>query len=118
MLVVLIATVRKDRGDEKRRPDMDVSKLVGGSAQALEAAAASRSGSTARSTARGSAKSAEIDVVTTSGGAGNVAALTEKARALPDVREDVVNAFRELLGRGVLDTPEAASRAARGLLGG
>lgn len=97
---------------------MDVSKLVGGSGRAPAAAAAPRAPAAGRAAPRVAEKVAEADAVATSGGANGVAALTARARALPASRDEVVSAFRELLGRGLLDTPDAAARAARGLLGG
>ncbi len=42
----------------------------------------------------------------------------EKLAALPDVRTDAVEAARQALANGELDTPDAAARAARNLLDG
>jgi hypothetical protein len=33
-----------------------------------------------------------------------------------DIREDVITSISELLGKGLLDTPDAARRAAQGIL--
>jgi hypothetical protein len=45
-----------------------------------------------------------------------VARYVEKLSSLSDVRESVIKGIGTLLGSGMLDPPEAAKRAAQGLL--
>lgn len=55
------------------------------------------------------------DVVATSGDATTVASFVQNLASTPNVRLDIVVGFRQLLGRGVLDTPEAVDRAVNAL---
>ena len=56
------------------------------------------------------------DVFASSADAGAVARHVKTLAAADDSRDDVIKGMAELLGRGLLDTPDAASRAAQGIL--
>ena len=57
------------------------------------------------------------DAIASSGDGATVAAFVQKVASASDVRQDVVVSFRQLLGRGVLETADAVDRAAAALLG-
>ena len=56
------------------------------------------------------------DEFATSSDGAIVARFVGKLAAESAVREDVITGISELLGQGVLDTPDAARRAAQGIL--
>jgi hypothetical protein len=69
-----------------------------------------------RAAARGAAGDKAKDAYSPSSDAGAVEALAERLAASDDVRQAVIASVSELLGRGLLDTPDAAERAAQGIL--
>ena len=76
-----------------------------------------------RSVERDEARAAERSVPATgsdafasSADAAAVARHVDRLSTASDVRDDVVSGISELLGQGVFDTPEAARRAAQGIL--
>jgi hypothetical protein len=56
------------------------------------------------------------DAFASSGDAAAVARHVSTLAATTDSREDVIKGMAALLGRGLLDTPEAAQKAAQGIL--
>jgi hypothetical protein len=68
-----------------------------------------------RSAAR-SAQASGSDAFASSADAAAVARYVEKLSTTDDVRHDVLKGITELLGQGVLDTPDAARRAAQSIL--
>jgi hypothetical protein len=94
---------------------MNVDKIGAGasrSAQGAENAKASRGDRGAKELSA----EAAADVVRTSSTASLVRGYVARAAAAPEVRADVVEGYRNLMGRGLLDTPEAATKAAFGIL--
>ncbi|MSR75867.1 MAG: hypothetical protein EXS14_10410 [Planctomycetes bacterium] len=86
--------------------------MMGGSASVPpEAAQAARAGSSAKAQV---GEDSYAPSVASQGVAAKVAQL--RADSSNEVREDLVVKFRALMGLGALDTPEAADRAATGML--
>ncbi len=95
---------------------MDLKKIGAIAAQGIDGAAASKSARVERDAAK--AKSASTaDVVQTSTAADAVGILVHKAKSFEEVRSSVVEGYRQLLGKGLLDSRAAAEKAASAIVG-
>jgi hypothetical protein len=92
---------------------MDVFHVGASAPKAPESKGVDRADARAKSR---SSQAASLDAFASSAGGAAVARHVDKLRVLSPVREDVITGVSELLGRGVFDTPEAARRAAQGIL--
>jgi hypothetical protein len=63
-----------------------------------------------------SVKAPSGDAFASSADGAAVARHVDKLTKSSDLREDVISGISELLGQGVFDTPDAARRAAQGIL--
>ncbi len=95
---------------------MDLKKIGSAAARGIEGAEASKAARIERDAAK--AKSASTaDVVQTSNAADTVGRLVNKAKSYEDVRASVVEGYRKLLGKGMLDSRAAAEKAASAIAG-
>ncbi len=95
---------------------MDVFKLGASAQKAPESTYVAKTAANERETANIRRAEAATDSIQTSGDAADVGRFVGKLNESPREREDFVRGFRTLLGQGLLDTPDAAARAAGGIL--
>jgi hypothetical protein len=93
---------------------MDVFHVGASAPKAPETKTVDRDATSAKAAAR--SVDAGSDAFASSPDARAVARHVDKLAASPDTRADVVKGMQELLGRGAFDTPQAAKRAAQGIL--
>ncbi len=96
---------------------MDVFKIGAGAPKAPESGGVERELPAQRAD-RARASEPAGDQFSASQDATTVARFVEKLQDSGEAREDLIRGFRELLGRGLLDGPDAAARAADGLIDG
>ncbi len=95
---------------------MDVFKIGAGAPKAPESRTVDRDVESTNKGERARASDAAVDQFSASADAVSVDNFVSKLGTVTDVREDVIRGFRELLGRGLLDSAESARRAADGIL--
>ena len=93
---------------------MDVFHVGASAPKAPETRNVDRDAAQAKSSTR--TVDAASDAFASSSDALAVARHVERLASLPDTRQDVIKGMAALLGSGAFDTPDAARRAAHGML--